>query len=292
MPVETVECVWPAETTLGEAPFWCPRQKVLYWVDIEGRTVLRIDPRSGHRQVFPQGYEFGCIVKRRGGGFIAGTNAGLVYLDDELEGLEIFASPEADIPDNRFNDGKCDRMGRFWVGSTDKNEKDPNGALYRVGAAGDVVRMLSGIVVANGLGWSPDDSTMYFTDSGQGEIYAFDYDLEAGLISNRRVFARVPPEDSMPDGLAVDAEGYVWSAHWGGWRITRYDPLGRVDRVVAMPVPNVTSLAFGGDHLDRMFVTTARLGLNEAQLKEAPLSGGLFEIDAGVAGCEEVSHRG
>ncbi len=287
----SVECIWPAETILGEAPAWCPVERVVYWVDIEGRTILRMDPRSGERQVFPQAYEFGCLVKRADGGFIGGTNAGLVHLDADLKSTEIFATPESEFPNNRFNDGKCDRRGRFWVGSTDKNETEPNGALYRVNGSSDVLRMLPDVIVSNGLGWSPDDSVMYFTDSGCGVIYAFDFDLDTGGVDNRREFARVAPADGLPDGLAVDAEGFVWGANWGGWRITRYDPDGRIDRIIDLPVPQVTSVAFGGDRLDRMFVTTARLGLTGDQLKEAPLSGGLFMIDAGVAGLPEVPYR-
>ncbi len=287
----SVECIWPAETILGEAPAWCPKEQVVYWVDIEGKTILRMDPQSGDRQIFPQDYEFGCIVKRADGGFIAGTDAGLVHLDADLKSSEIFATPETEFPNNRFNDGKCDRRGRFWVGSTDKNETEPNGALYQVNGSGDVLRMLPGVIVSNGLGWSPDDRIMYFTDSGHGAIYAFDFDVDTGEIENQREFARVAPADGMPDGLAVDAQGYVWGAHWGGWRITRYDPDGRIDRVIDLPVPQVTSVAFGGAGLDQLFVTTARLGLTEDQLKEAPLSGGLFMIDAGVAGLPEVPYR-
>lgn len=288
----SIECIWPAETTLGEAPVWCATEKVIYWVDIDGKTILRIDPRSGERQVFPQNYEYGCIVKRADGGFIAGTNAGLVYLDADLKVPEVFAVPEPELPNNRFNDGKCDRRGRFWVGSTDVNETDPSGALYHVNGSGDVTRMLSDLTVANGLGWSPDDKTMYFTDSGHGQIYAFDFDVDTGGLDNRRTFARVNPADGVPDGLCVDAEGFVWSAHWGGGRLTRYDPDGRIERVISMPTPQVTSVAFGGDNLDQMFVTTARLGLTAAQLQESPLSGGLFMVDAGVAGLPEVPYRG
>jgi sugar lactone lactonase YvrE len=286
-----IECVWPAQSILGEAPLWCPKEKVVYWVDIEGQTIFRFDPRSGDQQVFPQAYQFGCIVKRADGGFIAGTNAGLVHLDADLKSPDIFATPEAGFPNNRFNDGKCDRRGRFWVGSTDMDETDPNGALYRVNGTGGVARLLPDVIVANGLGWSPDDRTMYFTDSGHGVIYAFDFDVETGDIDNRREFVRVDPADGMPDGLAVDAQGFVWGAHWGGWRITRYDPEGRIDRVIEMPVPQVTSLAFGGDNLDQMYVTTGRLLLTDDQLREAPLSGGLFLIDAGVAGLPEVPYQ-
>jgi len=271
---------------------WCPIEKVVHWVDIEGKSILRIDPKTGKRDRFPQNYEFGCIVKRADGGFIAGTNAGLVFLDMDLKASTVFANPEPGLPDNRFNDGKCDRQGRFWVGSTDVNEVDPSGTLYRVNGSGDVSGMLSGLTVANGLGWSPDSKTMYFTDSGHGMIYAFDFDADTGSIENQRTFAHVDAEDGTPDGLCVDSEGFVWSAHWNGWRITRYDPDGRIDRVIRMPVPLVTSLAFGGETLGQMFVTTARLEMTEEQLKESPLSGGLFQIDPGVSGLPEVPYQG
>jgi sugar lactone lactonase YvrE len=267
-------------------------EQAVYWVDIDGREILRIDPVTGDRQVFPQKYEFGCIVKRASGGFVAGTNAGLVLLDDDLASAEIFATPESEYPRNRFNDGKCDRKGRFWAGSTDMDETEPNGALYRVNGSADVSRMISGVIVSNGLGWSPNDRIMYFTDSGHGVIYAFDFDLDTGEIDGRREFCRIAPEDGMPDGLAVDAEGFVWGAHWGGWRLTRYDPDGRIDQIITMPVPQVTSVAFGGSNLDQMFVTTARLGMSKDQLNEAPLSGGLFMVEAGVAGLPEVPYAG
>lgn len=288
----SIECIWPAETILGEAPFWCPDEKVVYWVDIEGMSVLRIDPKSGKRKRFPQKHNFGCIVKRVGGGFIAATNAGLMLLDKDLGDPHIMADPEADIPNTRFNDGKCDRQGRFWAGSTDINEVDPSGALYRVNGSGDVKEMQSGLIISNGLGWSPDDKTMYFTDSGRSAIYAYDFDPDSGDIENRQVFAEVNEADGMPDGLCVDAEGFIWSAHWGGWRITRYDPDGRIDKIIGMPAPQVTSVAFGGENLDQIFVTTARLELTEEQLKEAPLSGGLFQLDAGIKGLVEVPYRG
>ena len=288
----TVECIWPAETILGEAPVWCPVEKVVYWVDIDGKTILRIDAQTGDRQVFSQAYEFGCIVKRSDGGFIAGTKAGLAFVDAALESPEIFATPETEFPKNRFNDGKCDSRGRFWVGSTDCDEIEPNGSLYRVTGSDDVTQILPDIIVSNGLGWSPDDKTMYFTDSGHGVIYAFDYDIETGDIDNKRMFARVDPSDGLSDGLTVDSEGFIWGAHWDGWRITRYAPDGRIVRTIGIPVPNVTSVAFGGDALDQLFITTARLGMSEDQLKEAPLSGGLFVVDVGVSGKPETPYMG
>ena len=288
----SVECLWETRTILGEAPYWCTHDKVLYWVDIDGKMIFSIDPVSGMRQEFRQDYEFGCIVKRSDGGFIAGTNEGLVHLDQALSSPDIFAVLETQYPDNRFNDGKCDRRGRFWVGSTDRNEKETTGALYRVNGSGDISQMCSEVFISNGLGWSPDNKSMYFTDSGHGTIYVFDYDIDTGEIENKSVFATVDRVNGMPDGLTVDAEGGIWSAHWGGGgRITRYDPDGQIERVIEMPVPLVTSLAFGGENLDQIFITTASLGLSETDLKEAPLSGSLFTFNVGIKGLAEIPYQ-
>ncbi len=292
LPLFSAHCIWPAETILGEAPFWSVDEGVLYWVDIDGKSILRINPESGKRQSFAQDHEVGCVVPRRNGGFVPGIDSGLAYVNADLTAVDLFASPESGIPDTRFNDGKCDRRGRFWVASADRNEAEPLGALYCLNGSGRLVRALSGIIIGNGMGWSPDNRTMYFTDTGYGTIYALDYDIETGTTQNRRVFKQVDAQEGLPDGLTVDAEGFIWSAHWSGWRVTRYDPDGRIERIIDMPVPNVTSLAFGGPNLDQLFVTTARLGLNDQEIGEAPLSGGLFVIEVGVRGLPEKPYDG
>lgn len=290
--MSSIECVWPANAILGEAPFWSVDEGVLYWVDIDGKTVFRYQPGNAGKQTYVLDYEIGCIIPRRNGGFVAGLDRGLAFLSSDLSKTEFFASPEEDLPDTRFNDGKCDRRGRFWVASADRNEVAPLAALYCLNGSGRLIRALSQVVVGNGMGWSPDNRTMYFTDTGIGTIFAFDYDIETGASENKRVFVEVDQQDGLPDGLTVDVEGYVWSAHWAGSRITRYAPDGGIDRVIDMPVPNVTSLAFGGSGLDRLFVTTARLGMNEQELIEAPLSGSLFVVDAGVSGIPESVYVG
>ena len=152
--------------------------------------------------------------------------------------------------------------------------------------------MLSGVIVSNGLGWSPDGKIMYFTDSGTGTIYKFDFDMETGTLDHMRAFAVVDQTDGIPDGLAVDAEGFVWSACWDGWQIKRYDPDGKVIQCLNLPVPRVTSLAFGGETLDMLFITTARLGLSESELREAPLSGGLFVAQVDVCGMAANVYQG
>ena len=206
--------------------------------------------------------------------------------------LTVLATPEADRPGNRFNDGKCDRRGRFWVGSLAINTAPRQGALWHYDPDGTVTRMVSGIHISNGLGWSPDDTRFYFTDSAKREIAVYDFDLESGTIHNRRPFVTVPDGSGTPDGLAVDAEGFVWSAHWDGWCVTRYDPDGAIDRVVTLPVPRPTSCVFGGPHGTTLFVTTARIRLSTAQLAEAPLSGGILAVETGVRGQRETIFAG
>ncbi len=287
-----VECIWPAEAILGEAPLWCPEEAALYWVDIEGRKVFRLVPQSGKRTVFSLDHEIGCIVHRAKGGFLAALDAGLAYLSQDLTKVDIFADPEVGNPGVRLNDGKCDRRGRFWTASTDREETQPLGSLYCLSGTEPVHTVLSDVIVGNGLGWSPDNRIMYFTDTGYGAIYAFDYDIESGTPENRRLFASVDEADGAPDGLTVDAEGFVWSAHWNGWRITRYDPAGQIDRTIDLPVPNVTSLAFGGPDLDRLYITSAKLDMSARDIAEAPLSGGLFAVDTGIRGLPEIPFTG
>ncbi|MEM7221834.1 MAG: SMP-30/gluconolactonase/LRE family protein [Pseudomonadota bacterium] len=287
-----IECVWPAGALLGEAPFWHACEKALYWVDVDGKSILRWAPDSGAMERAMIDHEIGCIVPRQDGGFIAGIDSGLAFIGADLTSLEIFASPEAALANTRFNDGKCDQRGRFWVGSTDRREVEPLGALYKVDSTGRVSKMLAGVTVSNGLGWSPDGKIMYFTDSGTSTIYKFDFDLESGSINGRRCFAVADQKDGIPDGLAVDADGFVWSACWGGWQVKRYDPDGKLAQVLKLPVPLITSLAFGGAALDMLCITTARLGLSEAQLREAPLSGGLFVAQVDVPGMPVSAYQG
>jgi sugar lactone lactonase YvrE len=152
--------------------------------------------------------------------------------------------------------------------------------------------MDTGFTISNGLGWSPDDTRFYFTDSAARTIYVYDYDIDTGAIANRRVFAQLAEGVGTPDGLSVDSEGFVWSAHWDGWCITRYDPDGKVDRVLNLPVPRPTSCTFGGPNLDILYVTSARIRLSAHQLAEAPLSGGVFAIRAGVRGQADMPFAG
>jgi sugar lactone lactonase YvrE len=280
-----VDCLWPAAAKLGEGPLWSPSEGVLYWVDIKAPALHRYRPADGDKTSWVMPEPIGWVIERANGeGLVAGfKDRGFVFLTPGTMAPETIGQPEPDYPDNRFNDAKADAAGRIWAGTMDDNEREASGCLYRLDPDLDWHRMDKGYVVTNGPALSPDNRTLYHTDTFEGTIYAFDLSAR-GKLENKRIFATIPEGDGYPDGMTCDAQGGLWVAHWGGWRVTRFTPSGAVDRVIEMPVAQVTSCAFGGPDLDRLFVTSAAINLGEADLEKQPLAGGLFEIDPGVKG--------
>lgn len=287
-----VRCVIPAGTFLGEGPHWSERDDKLYFVDILSPSVCVGNIAEGSYTQVPMPELISFVIPRARGGFVAGVHGDIRGVDLKSGALTTISSPEADRPGNRFNDGKCDRRGRLWVGSLAINTAPGQGRLWRIDADGRTREMDAEFHVSNGLGWSPDDKTFYFTDTAKQTIYAYDFDLESGDLANRRIFVTVPEQEGKPDGLTVDSDGFVWSAHWDGWCVTRYDPEGTVERVVNLPIPRPTSCSFGGDRRQTLFVTSARIRLSAAQLAEAPLSGSVFAIDTGIAGLPDTAFAG
>jgi len=279
-----VECVLPWGASLAEGPSWSQREKRLYWVDILAPAVYRFDPATGVNESCRMPHLVGAVVERAGGGLVALTIKGVEELDFATGALRTLVDPEADLPDNRFNDGKCDAAGRLWAGTMSLDASRRSGSLYRIDGSLQCRRMDRSFTVANGLDWSPDGKTFYFADSGAGVIYAYDFDLSGGTLGARRVFARIEPGEGRPDGLTVDAEGCVWSALWDGWAVRRFDPSGAAMSDLRMPVPRPTSVAFGGAQMRTLFVTSARVRLPARILTEAPFSGGIFAADVGVVG--------
>ncbi len=290
-------CVLDAKCWLGEGPTWSAAEGCLIWTDVPAYRVHRWFPASGRHDVFATPEMVISLALRASGGLIAATTSGVELWDPDT-GLRLrLAAPEADLAGNRSNDGKCDRRGRFWLGTmgnnlnpdgTGKDLPGRTGHLYRIDADGTATRMDGPFGICNTLAWSPDDRTMYFGDSLAG-IYAYDFDLDRGRISGRRPFAMTDdPALGVPDGSTIDAEGYLWNCRWGGGCVLRWAPDGTLDRRIDLPCAEVTSAAFGGPDLDVLYVTTARHGLDAAALAEQPQAGGLFAIDAGVRGIPEV----
>lgn len=287
-----VRCAIPASAFLGEGPHWSATDGKLYFVDILAPAVCVGDTTNGTYASVSVPELVGFAIPRAKGGLVAGMHGDIRAVDPATGSTQILARPELDRPGNRFNDGKCDRKGRLWAGSLAIDTTPDRGRLWRIGADLDVREMEQGIHVANGLGWSPDNRTFYFTDTARQTIYAYDFDLENGDIANRRVFVSVPASEGKPDGLTVDAEGFVWVAHWDGWCVTRYDPAGKVERVINLPVPRPTSCVFGGENMQTLFVTSARIRLSAAQLADAPLSGSVFAVNTGISGLHEPVFAG
>jgi sugar lactone lactonase YvrE len=289
-----VEHILEIRNVIGEGPIWHSREGFLYWVNFIGEfQILRFSPRTRQLDVFATAMPVMALGIRKAGGLLAATAKGIATWDIERKTFEPVCDPLAGRTGFRFNDAATDFEGRFWVGTlNDANPKGPDGELFRVQGDGSCRLMDKNITVANGIGWSPDRTIMYFTDSFRYSIYAYDYAATTGTISNRRTFVQTSPEGGIPDGLTVDSEGFVWSAYCGGWRVVRYNPEGKVDREYRFPVANPTSCAFGGEHLDELYVTSANLGLSENEKEQYPQSGDLFRLKVGVTGIDEPRFAG
>ena len=278
---------------IGESPVWSTAENALYWVDVEGKLVQRWRKQDHSVQSWDVGEAIGCVGLRRNGGLVGARQSGFFFLDVTSGKITPIADPEANVPDNRFNDGKVDRHGRFWAGTRNfRNVEIASGALYRLDPDLSVHRMEEGLRCPNGMAWSPDDRLMYLCDTWARKIFVYDFDADGGVLRNRRLLVDVPDNEGFPDGLTVDAEGFIWNAHYNGGRITRYAPDGTINRVIRMPVQHVTGLTFGGSGLDSLYVTSGSLRLTKAEREEQPTAGHLFAFAAGVRGMAEPSYRG
>jgi L-arabinonolactonase len=284
--------VLTAKMQIGEGPVWDARSQRLYWVDIVGQELNIFNPEDGSNKTFSFPDIVTSASPRAGGGVLVTLRRSIAFFDPATEKLETIAEVEPDMPGNRFNDGKTDRQGRHWAGTMgDVDWNHPIGNLYRIGADRKPVRMEQKICCSNGIGWSPDNKTMYFCESFAHVIHAYDFDAASGNIENRRPFTTVNTA-SFPDGLTVDADGFVWSAQPVFGRIVRYDPQGKMERIIELPVSRGTSVMFGGKDLDTLYVTTMRTTLDDAQLAQEPLAGCLLAIKAGVKGIAEAPFQG
>lgn len=277
---------------LGEVPLWDTATGCLWWTDIEGRVLQRLDTADGSVTRWPLPERLGSFALRQAGGLVCAFASGFAFLDPDDGAITWIARPEAGTPRNRFNDGKTDRAGRFWAGSMDDRLSERTGALYRLDPDLSVHRMEEGIGISNALCWSPDDTRFYFADTMQQTIWSYAYDAATGALADRRVFATTHDQPGQPDGSTVDAEGCVWNAQWDGWRLVRYDPDGRIVKVIPLPVQKPTSVMFGGPDLATLYVTTAIWDLTGEALAAQPLAGSLLALDVGVRGLPETRFAG
>ena len=296
-----VTCLLDTKDKLGEGCFWDADTQTLWWLDILMPSAIhRYHVASGAHRKWCFSEKVTAMAKRKNGTVLVGSHTGVNVFDPVTGTLTPWCKIDPETPGNRGNDGACDARGRFWFGTMMNNIGPMNEDLAITGATGKLFRcdpdgtvhvMETEVGVSNGPCWSPDNRTFYFADSRAQVIWAYDFDLEAGTISNRRVLSDTK-DYGYPDGATVDAEGFIWSARWEGSCVLRIAPDGRIDRLVPIPARRVTNVCFGGPDLDTLYVTTSCFHLPEEEGIRNPLQGGLFCFNPGVKGFERHAFAG
>lgn len=281
---QTAELVLDANAIVGEGPIWHPHEQLLYWVDIEGRNLHLYDPETGNDKAFDVKERIGTIVPLEQGGALVALQNGIHKIDTNTGALTFIAQPiqEKDI---RFNDGKCDAAGRFWVGTMALDTRKGAAVLYRMDLDQTIAQMLDNLTISNGIVWTADNKTMYFIDTRSQQVKAFDFNLENGSISNGRTTIEIDKADGSPDGMAIDENDNLWIALHGGGAVVNYNPkTGELLQKITVPAPQTTACAFGGKNLDTLYITSGTEGLSDEDLKKYPASGGIFAVKPGVKG--------
>lgn len=272
------ELILDAKATLGEGPAWDAKTQTLYWVDILEKRVY-----AGTELLAQLDDIIGCLAPCKNGNLILGKRLSLVDLQP-ASSRQTVLSALSDSALNRINDGKCDPAGRFLVGTMDIEEKETRGALFSFDGT-QTTQLMDGIRIANGLAWSPDHKTFYYIDTFTRMVRAFDFDLNTGQIANPRPAIRVPEALGWPDGMTSDSDGNLWIAMWSGAQVTKWDPAtGQLLESIPVPALQTSSCVFGGQGMNELYVTSARVGMSEADLKKYPLSGGLFKVETKCEG--------
>lgn len=284
------EVVVHAHPRHGEGPVWA--DGALYWVDITGEAVHRLDPTTGHDEVTPVGQPVGAVVPRASGGLVVAVRDGFAEIPANGGDIRMLASVEEESTGNRMNDGKCDRAGRFWASTMAFDATAGAGSLYCLDKDLTVRKVLDGLTIGNGLAWTDDDRTFYFIDSMAHGVDAYAFDLESGELGERRRVVDIPEGEGIPDGMCIDAEGCLWVALYQGWAVRRYRPDGVLDREIRLPVANTTCPTFGGDELSDLYITTTAEGLSDQERRDQPLAGAVFRVRPGVTGVAPFAFAG
>lgn len=280
------EIVLDARAELGEGTLWDIQQQHLFWIDILGKKLHFYTPETGENNTFSFDQPVGTVVPKSETEVLLALHDGIYSFNYTTENLFRISDLEAERKGNRFNDGKCDPLGRFWIGSVSCDCNVPGaGSLYRIEADLRVTKILSDLTIANGICWSSRKNEMYYIDSPTHEVWRFDYDPSTGDITNRSTVVYIPEEEGIPDGMTIDSQDNLWVAHFGGGKIGCYSSsTGKKLSEVSVPARQVTSCAFGGPKLDTLYISTARVGLDDSALRKQPLAGGLFQAFPGVQG--------
>lgn len=273
------EILYDIKATLGEGPVWDARTGTLYWIDILNKRIY------ANGNVFLESDEnIGCLSLRKNGGLVFTKRFSVWTCEPDSSNLTLFHALIDEPANNRFNDGKCDPRGRFLAGTMEMAENAPNGSLYSFEYK-SVTKLLGDVTISNGLAWSPDYKTLYYIDTPSQEVKAFDYDLDNGTIGNMHVVIQLSDTLGHPDGMTSDTQGNLWIAMWGGAQVTKWNPnTGQLLEQIPVPAKNVSSCVFGGEDRNELFITSARVGLDEDTLKQYPLTGGVFRLETNVEG--------
>jgi sugar lactone lactonase YvrE len=292
MTASALTCALDVKASLGECAIWSVDDQALFWVDINAPALNRFDPSSGRNDVMRMPSSAGSFALREQGGFVIALRDGLWFADERGRLESRIVDAPYDPSHHRFNDGRCDRQGRFLVGTMNENRDASTGALYRLDRDLSLAGVLGDMTISNGLAWSPDGLTKYHADTPTRVVHAYDYDTRAGVPSNRRRFAAWTAEGDRPDGACVDSEGCYWSAFYNGGKVVRVSPEGRVLAEHALPAMCPTMCALGGPDLRTLFVTSARQKRSDEELARLPQSGGIFAMRVDVPGLPEARFAG
>lgn len=281
-------CIIDGRFDLAESPVWSAAEQALWFVDINMHGLHRFDPASGACRRWTMPAAIGCIARDRDGGLIAALRNGLYRLDLSHGRHRLLAAAPYDTARMRFNDGRCDRQGRFWAG-TITDDRQPHGALYRFDGTRFIETKLPGVITtSNGLAWSPDGRILYHADTPTMQVHAYDYNIAAGELSNRRLFLDLTVDNERPDGATVDSAGNYWLALYGAGKVVQFSPAGERLREIHLPAKAPTMPCFGGSDLRTLFITTARQKHTPEELARMPLAGGIFSIGVDIPGLPET----
>lgn len=286
--MRNVEVALDIRANLGECPRWDEKSGLLYWIDINAFKLHRLDPKTGINETLTFDEEIGCFSLRKESGYVLAMRSGFYFLDDWNTELRSISDPEVGLDKNRFNDGRCDAEGRFIAGSYYPPKDHEGASLWSLGTDLSVKKLVGNLLTSNGSAFSPDNKTFYLSDTPKHVIYRYDYDLSTGSIANGRIFHEFPHGNGRPDGAAVDVEGFYWTALYEGSRIARLSPEGEIVEEITVPATCPTMVAFGGDDMKTLFITTVG-NRSEEELEKYPHSGAVFKVEVDVPGLPE--HR-
>lgn len=281
------ELEYETKSLLGEGAFWNYKTQELYWVDIEGKQLNIYNPTTKNNRSISMPSLIGTVVPYKENEAVVALVDGIYKVNLLTEEVTLLSDVEFNMPENRFNDGKCDPNGNLWVGSMHFKQSRPNASVYKVNEQGETIKMIDSVTISNGIVWTKDTKTMYYIDTPSANIMAYDFDPDTSTISNGRVAVKVSKEDGFPDGMTIDENDMLWVGMWNGNAIAHFNPkTGELIDKIKVPAHNVTSCAFGGKNLDILYITTSSLDMSEEEQKAYPLAGSIFKAKPGVKGVE------